>query len=255
MAIDTGEWYYSGQGDFVVAERTTAGKPKGFTYLGNVSAMTVDIEITKFEHKESRSGQRAVDLTIVQEKKGTFTMTAEKLDSTNMALFLWGAETAPTGAAVSDEAVTAYLDKICVLANPNVDGVQTFTVNGPGGTPTYVLNTDYTVDYVNGYIIPLSTGSISEDEALEISYTYKAREQVDAFTVTSLERYMRFHGLNTVVDGRKVVIDFFKASLDPLKGYELINEEIAQLEITGNLLYDSLQTGTSKFFKESRFDV
>lgn len=242
--------YYSGQGRFYVAERTVAGKPTGFVELGNVPSMEISIETTKFEHKESMSGQRAVDLSIVQEKKGTFTMTLESLDPVNLALALWGQSSVVASGSVlvgAPEAVVAYLGKRVPLAHP---GVAAVVVKDSTDTTTYVVGDDYAVDLVNGVITPLTGGDIDELDVLHVSYTFVAGTKVDAFTETSMERWLRFEGLNTI-DGKAVIIDMFKASLDPLSGYALINEELGSVEITGSILYDDLQTGDSKFFSQT----
>ncbi len=45
-------------------------------------------------------------------------------------------------------------------------------VKNSGGTTTYVENTDYTVDYINGVIAAKTGGAITAGEALEISFNY-----------------------------------------------------------------------------------
>ena len=103
--------YYSGQGRLYVAERNADGTPKGFTPIGNVPNLELAIEVTKFEHTESMSGSRATDQVIIQEKKGTFTMTMEDMKPSNLALALWGQqETVAAGVTVANDNVTAYLN-------------------------------------------------------------------------------------------------------------------------------------------------
>lgn len=240
--------YYSGQGIFYVGDRDGSGNPTGLRSLGNVPSMEISIDVTKFEHKESCSGTRAVDLTIVQEKNGTFTMTLENHSAKNLALALWGADTVVTGTTVTDEAVTAYHDKVSLLANINLTAASV-TVTGGGGTPTYVEDTDYTIDYKNGTLTALSTGAIADLASILVDYTFGTYTRVDAMTLTSQEKYLRFEGLNTV-DNKTVVVDIFKASFDPVATLPLLNDEIQQIELTGNILYDSLQTGGSNYFQE-----
>ena len=58
--------YYSGQGSVLVATKNvTTGEPEGFIPVGNVSALTLSIETTVFEHKESCTGTRGIDKEIV----------------------------------------------------------------------------------------------------------------------------------------------------------------------------------------------
>lgn len=311
-------YYYSGQGVFYVAERNADGTPKAFRQLGNVPAAEISIDVTKFEHAEACSGQRAIDLTIIQEKNGTFTLTLESVNAVNLALAAWGDYAVVSGAAVASEALVIYDPaKRHVLANINVDEtvpptlaydlatlglidkgawaastaydvddvvedsqgrLQKCTVAGTSndtegeefavptargdatvetdavewvdiGKATLVLDTDFSVDYANGVVNVLNALDILADDPVVVGYTFLDYVNVDALTLTSQERWLRFEGLNTV-DNKEVVVDIYKASFDPLQGYALINEEIAQIELNGNVLFDSLQPGDSKFFRQ-----
>lgn len=264
--------YYSGQGKFLVGDRvdgpyfaddgtTPAKVADGLTELGNVSALAIDIETTKYEHKESETGNRAVDISIIQEKKGTFTMTLENVNGFNLALALWGNTTANAGTAIGApgaEQIRASHDKPVPLLHPDISAVTVGDDDLASPTTTYVLDTDYTLDTVNGTITALSTGSITDAQVIYVQYTYAANTVVEAFTKTSSEYWLRFNGLNTI-DDSNVIVDAFKCAFDPLTGYDLINEEIAQLEITGNILLDDTQptaVGTnSQFFREVIFNA
>lgn len=242
-------YYYSGQGSLYVAKRDVNGKPLGFMPIGNVPELTIDIEISKFEHKESESGSRLLDLSIVKEKKGKFKMKVENLSLENLALGLYGENAAVVGGTVVDEPVKFYKGKRMPLAHPDVSAV---VVKDVTGVTTYVLNTDYTVDAANGVLIfPASGSTITTDGTdLEVSYTYGAYSKLEAFTsAESPERWLRFEGLNTV-DGSNVIIDCYRAQFDPLTGYALINEEIASLDMNGSLLADTNITSGSKFFRQ-----
>ena len=278
-------YYYSGQGSLYVAQRNADGTPQNFVELGNVPSLELSIEVTKFEHKESQSGSRAVDLTIVQEKNGTFTMNLESITPENLALAFWGQSAANATAAFSDAHVvakgiaatgaTADADSRMLVSGtagelyPGMAGVTVEDTAGGGGvsydfagargttaTPAGALNGYWDA---NGNIHIFSTAEqtarsaptvIANDDDLYVNGTgFSDNTQVDGFTVSSQERWVRFEGLNTI-DDKVVLIDIFKASLDPLTGYGVINEELASMEINGSMLYDELQPGTSKFFRQ-----
>lgn len=241
-------YYYSGQGSLMAAERDPlTGKPMGFERVGNVPELTLDIEVTNFEHKESETGARGLDLIINKERKGKFTFKMESITLKNLALGLMGASSTVAGSTVTDEPVKVYLGMRTPLAHPDVSAV-TIEINS---TPL-VLGTDYTLDAENGVIIwpdTATTNVLAGDTAL-VSYTYGGYEQLDAFTQSNAnERYLRFEGLNTVDDSR-VIVDLYRCQFDPLTGYGLINEELAQVDVTGSLLADPFITaaGKSKFF-------
>ena len=256
-------YYYSGQGSLYSAKRDAAtGKPLGFLPIGNVPSLSLDIEISKFEHKESESGNRSLDLTIVQEKKGKFTFSMESVPAENLAIGLYGTSAKVVSGTVSTpEIVKVPKDAVAgmrfPLAHPKV---STVVVKDAAGTTTYVLNDDYTVDPDTGCIILVAGGEILTDAAaavgatidLQLTYSYGAYTNLEAFTQSvSPERYLRFEGLNTV-DGSRVIVDMYRAQFEPLTGYQLINEEIAAVEMKGSLLSDPFITaqGASKFFRE-----
>lgn len=265
MPTCANNYYFSGQGSLMVAERHTDGTPKGFTRVGNVPSLEISIEVTKFEHKESCTGQRAIDLTVVQEKNGTFTMTLENFTPFNLALGFWGQEAQVAAATGGTARTFAWeYDKPHYLDAVSLNTINSVTVDpdtGGGGPQVLVLDDDYTIDLEYGTITFLSTGTIigsggtdpfpftaSADDTVEVDYDSDAYHNVDALTVTSQQRWIRFEGLNTI-DEKPVIVDMFKADIDPITGLALINEEIAAAEITGNLLIDTLQPGASQYFR------
>lgn len=256
-------YYYSGQGSLYIAERdSTTGKPKGFMPVGNVPELTINIETTKFEHKESESGSRLVDLTIVKEKKGQFEFKLENLSIDNLSLALWGTKATVVGATiaagVAGELVVIPQGAIgpqrFKLAHPKISAV---TVNdGATGLVPFTLNDDYTVDAANGMIIltaggDIETAATASASSIKVSYTYAGYTKMDAFTESvAPERWLRFEGINTV-DGSHVIVDMFRAQFDPMTGYGLINEEFASVSMKGSVLADSLQVTGSKFFRQT----
>lgn len=278
--------YYSGQGNIYVAEKdVTTGDPTGFTHIGNVPNLEVSIETTKFEHKESMSGSRAVDVTIVQEKKGTFTMTLEDMDLENLALGFWGetslvaagtavsvdqaAEQVKVNATVAEgETLLPFINHTTGQAYVGIT-TATWTVTGVGATPDFSADIGESEGDVNSKCgwLDLKTGdlhifdtetqtantatvNIPDATLLEVTIDHGAVADMSGFTKSSQQRWIRFSGLNTI-DDTPVVIDLFKADLDPLTGYGLINEELGSFEITGSLLYDDSRSGTSKFFSQT----
>jgi hypothetical protein len=272
--------YYSGQGKVYLAERDANGRPGAFIPLGNVPNLEVSVEVTKFEHKESMSGQRAVDLSFVQEKNGTFTMTLEEMSLDNLAMAFWGTSSAQAaGTFNGTQTVTAVVDatnssRIALIDNATntpYTNITTLVVGDDAlGTTTYDFSGTAAAPGENGYL-DASTGvlvisnqtaqaaatdAITDGQTLYlVSGGYAASTIMDAFTETSMERWLRFEGLNTLPNGLPVVVDIFKANIDPLQGYGLINEELATIEVSGSMLYDDLQPGTSKYFRQQNLSA
>jgi len=251
-------YYYSGQGTLYVADRDVNGLPDGLVSVGNVPSLELSIETTKFEHKESESGNRAVDLTIIQELKGTFSLILESISAENMAMAFFGTLSTETGAAVVDEPVTINTaDVKYILANVNLNSTIPATATD-SVLAAMALGTDFTVDYSTGTITVLSTGTVPPalPDTILVSYTFISHYKTAAFTQTSVIKYFRFEGINTV-DDLEVIVDVPKAELDPAQNFPLINDEIAQLTIAGTMLSDSLALARigSSFFTERRTQV
>ena len=261
-------YYYSGQGSLYVAERDVDGSPKAMIPVGNVPNLEVSIEVTKFEHKESETGSRAVDLSIIQEKKGTLTMTLENINAYNLAMAFWGQSVVNASAVAATQVVTAYLGYKTKLALPAIstvvvkdDATKLITYEF-GVSVTDVASLNGWIDEANGSMHIFTdaeqttngaAANITDLELLEVTADNADSVSMEAFTTTTMERYLVFEGLNTI-DEKAVRIEIFKAQLDPLSGYGLINEELAALEVNGTILSDALQTGDSKFFSQINVD-
>lgn len=248
-------YYYSGQGRLGIGSRNnTTGELYDMLFVGNVTSLAVDIAVKKFEHKESMSGQRSIDATVIQEKNATFKFTSESLNLEPLALGLYGSRATVTGATVTNEVHLARRGYAIPLLHPNVSIVSIDTVVGP--TPL-VEGVDYTVDEGFGTIYISATSTVvnaDPGETVNVDYTYGAHDKLEAFTQgTPPERFLRFEGLNTI-NGDLRIIDIYRAAFDPLTGLEFINEELGKGDFGGNILPDLTVVNPllSQFFRERR---
>ena len=76
-------------------------------------------------------------------------------------------------ATVTNEAVTSDEDAWVTMDQARLTP-GTAVVTGSGGTPTYTEGDDYVIDYANGKIWTLSTGTIGDGTSLLVDYTYTA---------------------------------------------------------------------------------
>lgn len=335
MSFDTQSYYYSGQGVVMVADRDATGKPKGFIPVGNVSELKISISTSVLEHKESQTGQRAVDLRMTTETKAALSMTMESWNKVNLELALRADTVAKAAASVSSEAVKGYLGKVSALANLNVntvvvkrgattltaytnsttpydykvntlsgsimlnDGTEALTdkLTTGGTAPTAITvgaTTSITVansaavgDYatftgftgadaglINGKVVRIVTASPTvvtvdvnttgktitlgsplsffDGTSLAVDYAYSDQKVINALTLGTVEKYLRFEGLNTTDGNNPVNVDIFRFSVDPLKELSLIGEGIGQFQLEGSVLADSLRSTGSKFFQQTQ---
>jgi len=245
--------YFSGQGPVLLATRDpSTGAPEGFLPVGNVSSLVIAIEREEFEHKESCTGARAIDLTITQEISATVTMVMESINKENMALALFGTEAAVAAASVVAEQLIARFDKFVPLAHIKVTNI---VVEPSGGGAPFTLGTDYEENLAFGTICVLSTGTILDLAAIEVDYDFAAQEEIQAITSsTPPERAMRFEGLNTATDPNKeLLVDVFRFAAAPLAELALILDEITQMSVEGDALVDSFKPTTgSQIFEVTK---
>lgn len=244
----TDSQYFSGQGVLLLAERTAGGLPTGFRPVGNVSALTLGISTTVYQHKESQSGVRAVDLEIIQEIAANVSMTMESLNEDNLALALYGTATiVASGTVAAAYSVWGYHD---LWSNLNHVNVSSLVIQDNTDTTTYVSGTDYLTNEAAGSFKTLSTGSIGDGEELHVTYDYAAQEEIQGLISGSAPiRWARFEGLNTADGDNPVVVDVFKLSVQPLQELALINDEIAQMTVEAKALSDATKVTGSKFFR------
>jgi len=147
-------YYYSGQGSLYAAPRV-AGKPGGLVRVGNVPELNVDIATTVYEHKESESGDRAIDLVLDKERKSTFQFKLENLSLDNLAMGLYGTKATVNGSTVTDEEVILYATKSSSVAYPDISAV---TVSAKDGVNSAAWVAD-TVTALGAYVHPVAPNS------------------------------------------------------------------------------------------------
>jgi len=248
--------YFSGQGRLIIGERDPAtGKAFNLREVGNCTALELTVQTTKTDHKESMSGERAIDLTLVTEKSATFTVTCESISLENLVIGLWGKILTSTATTVTDEPhVAEGPGAYIALAHQNVSTVVVSTVET---TPVVVDADWYEVDPEFGTLrfndLYVAAGTGADKGKITVDYAGAAGvKTIHGLTeVMPPERFVRFEGINTV-DGDLVLVEFPRASFEPLASLPFINEELASFEMTGTILRDNLITGDgSRYFRQT----
>lgn len=246
-------YYYSGQGRLLMGERDpNTGRPIRLYQVGNVPALEIQLAVTSTQHKESMSGQRSTDLTLVTEKTPTINITLESLNLRNLAAAYWGEASEEAAGSVTGEVAKLTRGAAIPLAHPGVtDLVITYDDSGTPATLAETGNYDYDPDYGTIYVLADAT-DVPENTGLDvtIAYSYAAHSRLDALTASAApERFLRFEGLNTL-NGDAVLVEIPRASFQPAQARALINEEVGQAEIVCDILLDPKITTGSKFFTE-----
>lgn len=246
--------YYSGQGVLLLGSKhATTGEPQGLLPVGNVPELTLNIGITKLQHRESQSGARGIDKVLATESSVTLNYSVEHFNSRNFETVLYGTNAdVAAGTDVAANDIVAFHDKWSPM--PHI-GISSAVVKDDSDTTTYVVGTDYIVNESAGTIMALSTGSIGDGDVLHVTYDHSAQQKIDAVTsMAAPERWGRFEGLNTADDDSPVVLDFFKLSVGPMQNLGLIQNELANLPVETEALSDGTRSTGSKFFNMKFID-
>lgn len=225
---------YRGQGKVFIA-LVTAGIVGAGKFLGNVTALTLSPEVEKIEHKESTSGKRAVDKTLITSRKMTFAATLEDFSAATMATAFQGSKTVISLGTVTGEILPAALVAGDFVALANVDA-STIVLSDSSATPAILTaGTHYSVESAkHGSLQILDIATFTQP--LKAAYAFGAAEKVDILSGSAKTYELRFEGLNTAEDDKAVLVKA-RIQLEPGKQLSLIGDEFANYEISGDVLY------------------
>ncbi|ANO57647.1 hypothetical protein [Vibrio phage vB_VhaS-a] len=250
-------YYYSGQGVVMLAEYDDNNNLLGYTPIGNVSALSIGIETTRNEHRESQTGARGVDRVITTEVNATVSMTVENFIQENLALGLYGSSASVAGGTGVAIEYTVKVGRVYPLDHIDVSSV---VVTDKAGSTTYEVDKNYTVNSDAGSIRIMTTqeqtdagatNNIADDAEIKVTY-----DNGDQLVLQGLEssaapvRALRFEGLNTSEGNDPVVVEIYRFETAPLAEYALINEEISNIELEGSALADATKTSGSRYFRQ-----
>jgi hypothetical protein len=251
--------YFNGQGKVDIAGHSSGSPSGAFRWLGNAPSFKFIPEATVSEHKESYTGNKAVDVRLRTELKGTVEITFEQLDVENLKLLGVGESVSQAATPVSAETLvgstTPAVGQVFYLANVDVSSL---VITDSTGTPkTLTLNTNYLADTKSGRVelIDITTGGAFVGP-LKAAYTPAAVTRVKLFTAAAAEHWIVFSGINTAVSGSpKFRAEFYRVSFDPAE-LDLITDgdQPAQFTLRGTALIDSTKAASSAFGQLGRLD-
>ena len=142
-----------------------------------------------------------------------------------------------TGAStVTAEAMLAKLDCFIELSLGNiVEG--SVVVTNTAGTTTYLPGVDYTVNYAVGMVQALSSGAITQGQALKVSFATAALSGfiTRGATTPSVKGRIIIDGKN-LADGDSIKIEIDMAQLATTSPVDFMSDKISELELSGFML-------------------
>lgn len=220
--------------------------------LGNVTELTISVEEDKKELQDYTSAGGGLYNSLSRISNVSMAMSLSDYSGDNLSMALFGSNSAHTGAAQTDEAQSAPATlngNMLVKTDHVIDTTVSPVVTGTGGTPTYTEGTDYEVS--PGGIIIIDGGGITGGTALEIDYTSKSVDVVQALVNSAQEYELVFDGLNEAQSGAPVVITIFRAKFGAAQDLSVIGDEFGAIALSGDSLKDTTITtaGLSQYIK------
>jgi hypothetical protein len=239
-----------------IAEKTYIGKgvvhiknraSGGYRFLANCESVTQSFETEEksVPNNTAAGGGKWDSLTRITAAKAAVSMY--DLSPENLALATNGSTAAIVITAITDEALTTGTVGSIVPTSKMINTTVAPVVTGAGGTPTYVLNTDYTVSPAG--ITPKIGGAMTATMAFLVDYTPAAGSIIEMLTAAAGEYTLMIDGLNEADSGKAVRITMHRAKPAAASEIAYIGDDFATLPVEFELLSDSsiVAAGKSKY--------
>ena len=241
------DYSYIGSGRILARRR---GSAEAYRELGNCSALTLGVETETKSLRDFRSPGGGTYNQVDRITAVTLSVTAHDLSPQNIALALYGTTEAVAGGTITSEQAVAYKGGYVVLeGNPSAVAA----IEPAGGGTAYVAGTDYILQHGAIFIpaasaIPAPTTPTTPN--IEVTYTDKKGDMVQALASAAAELELVFLGLNEADSGSAVTVRAWRAKFGPASSIPLIGDDYAALEMSGALLADASKTGgESQYFQ------
>lgn len=186
--------YVLGAGKVYFDLLDASDNPTGERYVGNTPGFAIRAASETLDHYGDDFAVRELDAQALLQIDRDATITVDNVDADNLSAFIVGTKSTRaqgagtvTGEVLGNATSGVLLDhwyQLGVTASDptGVRNVTAVALKGTGGTPTYVLDTDYAVDAVAGRIMILSGGAIAAGAKPEADYTtaVESRDHIEA---------------------------------------------------------------------------
>ena len=245
----TTETYYYGEGK--VWSRAAGGK---WRWWGDVSALSLAVEIEKAEHIESHSGQKGLARSFAVGKAVTLNATLHQIDTTAIAEGLYGAVSAIAAGTVTDEGLgTVAAGDTIKLAFGAVSDV---VITDSTGSPATIDPSHYDLDARFGSIefLTLPTGP-APTQPLKATYDHAAGSQANFLTQAAKSVEFRYEGVNLAEENAPVIVALYKVSSEPFQELALITDgnDVAGTPLTSAVLIDTSKSASGSLGQFGRF--
>lgn len=222
--------YYYGQGKLYLARRNAAGQALSWRWIGDVSALALEIDFDEKISKASQGGRLVNAQRFISAENAKITSTWHEYSRENLQLLFLSGRKDKATSIVDAEALPLGIEagNMISLRNPNVFGIT---------IPSLTEGVDYRVEPLFGMIEFLTTPA---HQPVMVNYAHVSYSSLPILNERSEEFSLRYEGVNLAEDKSQVLIELYRVSFDLLSKIELINNEsnLSELETSATLLSD-----------------
>lgn len=228
---------FLGAGDLYI-NRIVGGVHQG--WQGPYEAIKFEIK-PNIDIKELVSKSRANYGNVIESvplnQPADFSVELAEVNKESMVLALLGTTAALTQTSGTMTAVsipTVVLDTWIELTKANLTGSQ--TVTAAGGSPTYVLGTDYLINTQMGWIKFLSTGAVLAGDSPKITSTYAATTgvRIAGGTQAELRAQFRLDGIN-LADRLPCIVDVHEGVIAADAAFDFLSDDFGTVSLPGKM--------------------
>lgn len=213
MTAQGKDYYFKFRSLFYLREADVAGE---FRPIGLVDTGTLTFNETVDRLKDVRrssGGSASVDREI---ESGELALTMREGTPENFAIGWLATQAAVASGAVTAQAHTVAGGDYVYVGHTDISNV---VVTGTGGTPTYVLNTDYTVNESGIFIVP--GGALNTSTAIEIDFDYGAQDTLALLSAAAKTWEVVATAQNKVQGGAPSVLQLFRVRFGPTQSFAI----------------------------------
>jgi hypothetical protein len=252
---------FLGAGDvFFNVEDPVTNLDQGWVYAGNAKKFSIKVSADiKDMTSKGRADYGNVVASVAIPKPAELSIDFAEVNRDNIHLAFMGTKSAinTSSGSVTGEAVTLRAGVGTSLARTNISATGLALKNG---VTSYVVDTDYTINYRLGIITPIAGSSLATaiaaatDGALSctIDYGYAATTgtQVDGAQIPQIRCKLRMDGKN-FADGMPVQVEVFEALLTTNGEFDFLASDWNSISMTGRM---QVPVGKSAPFEVRLFD-
>jgi hypothetical protein len=219
-----------------------------FRTVGSVNTFDISSTPTKISKKETMSGLNSKVSEIVTDIEHTVSFDFAEFSPENFADFIYGTLINSASATALTKNITAGLGLVSPIGDI-FEANTAVTVEDELQTVVYELGKNYEMTSSAIYVYTAAeqtakgaVNSITSAEVLVVTYDKVEESVIEAFTKTQLNKAMRFEGVDKAQGNKPIIVEFYKASIDPTAFGLLSPEDYSSATGSATLLVPSGKT-------------